>query len=104
MTTLTSAPSDTFCFAARKLRGITPDQVDAVTADFNAADWCRLSEEHLNHIGMHMFPGLRDFGIDMDDDPIAVFCLLYLKARSANHYPRCLIEHPEYHADEAVLR
>lgn len=103
MTTLTSAPLNTLSPIDR-LHGITPDHVSTVISTFTAADWCQLEAEHLDHIGLDVFTGMAALGVDLDEDPIAVFCRLYLAARAANYFPRCQDEHPGYHADETVLR
>ncbi len=68
---------------AGKLRGVTLDRVAEVTAGFTADDWARVEGEHLDIIGLRLFNALEDFGVDMDDDPIAVFAWLYLAARRA---------------------
>jgi hypothetical protein len=69
--------------AAGKLAGVTADRVRAVTAGFTAQDWAQLEDEHLDMIGLRLFGGLEYLGVDMDDDPIAVFCHLYLAARAS---------------------
>ncbi len=68
---------------AGKLRGVTLATAAEVTAGFTTDDWARVEGEHLDIIGLRLFGELEDLGIDMDDDPIAVFAWLYLAARRA---------------------
>lgn len=89
--------------AAAKLAGIGMSTLDAVIAGFTAADWCQLETEHLDITGYDMFAGLEAMGLDMDDDPIGVFCRLYMAARAVDYYPRCQTGHPEFHGLSLVV-
>lgn len=76
---------------AGRLRNVTLNTLPEVTASFTVADWARLEDEHLDIVGLRMFGELEEIGIDMDDDPVAVFCILYLGAREAR---RAAAQHP----------
>lgn len=83
-----------------KLQDATADQIDKLTADFTAADWCDLMTRHLDVASLDLLVHLEQLGVDMDDDPVAVFCRLYLAARAADFFPHC---HPDdNHHSEVV--
>ena len=64
-----------------KLHGVTLDRLDEVTSEFTAADWAQLDDEHLDVTGLDVLRGVAHLGVDMDEDPIALYCRLYLQAR-----------------------
>ena len=63
-----------------KLRGVTVDQLDEVTASFTDTDWEQLDESHLRPIYHDVTDHMVLLGIDdTDQDAVLIFCRLYLK-------------------------
>jgi hypothetical protein len=66
---------------AARLRGVTFDTLDERTATFTEDDWARLEDDNLDGISIDLHDHFEALGFDMDDEPTAVFCRLYLDAR-----------------------
>ena len=61
-----------------KLRGVTPDRLDEVTASFDAADWDDLYNCHLAGLALDSIDVADGLGIPEHVDSMTVISRLYL--------------------------